>query len=70
MGKRCSEESLKIFRELADLLGTHRAIEDLTDALLNHARVVRGLSDSVLALAKQLEVEMSDLETTVVDNQS
>jgi hypothetical protein len=60
---------LKIFRELADLLGTHRAIEDLTDALLNHARVVRGLSDSVLALAKQLEAEMSDLETTVVDNQ-
>lgn len=60
---------MKIFRELADLLGTHRAIEDLTDALLNHARVVRGLSDSVLALAKQLEVEMSDLETTVVDNQ-
>ena len=38
---------MKIFRELADLLGTHRAIEDLTDALLNHARVVRGLSDSV-----------------------
>ena len=61
---------MKIFRELADLLGTHRAIEDLTDALLNHARVVRGLSDSVLALAKQLEAEMSDLETTVVDNQS
>ncbi len=60
---------MKIFRELADLLGTHRAIEDLTDALLNHARVVRGLSDSVLALAKQLEAEMSDLETTVVDNQ-
>ena len=60
---------MKIFRELADLLGTHRAIEDLTDALLNHARVVWGLSDSVLALAKQLEVEMSDLETTVVDNQ-
>jgi len=60
---------LKIFRELADLLGTHRAIEDLTDALLNHARVVRGLSDSVLALAKQLEAEMSGLETTVVDNQ-
>ena len=62
---------MKIFRELADLLGTHRAIEDLTDALLHHARVVRGLSDSVLAvLAKQLEAEMSDLETTVVDNQS
>ena len=62
---------MKIFRELADLLGTHRAIEDLPDALLNHARVVRGLSDSVLAvLAKQLEAEMSDLETTVVDNQS
>ena len=60
---------MKIFRELADLLGTHRAIEDLTDALLNHARVVRVLSDSVLALAKQLEAEMSDLETTVVDNQ-
>lgn len=60
---------MKIFRELADLLGTHRAIEDLTDALLNHARVVRGLSDSVLALAKQLEAEMSGLETTVVDNQ-
>jgi hypothetical protein len=61
---------LKIFRELADLLGTHRAIEDLKGALLNHALVARGLSNSVLAvLAKQLEAEMSDLETTVVDNQ-
>ena len=61
---------MKTFRELADLVVTHRAIETLKRSLLNHALVERGLSNSVLAVvAKELEAEMSDLETTVVDNQ-
>ena len=64
---RYYEESTTILRELADLLGTPRAIEDLTGALFNRALTANRLGDS--ALAEQLEAEMSGLKATVADNQ-
>ena len=59
---------MTILREIAELVGTPQAIEDLVLALGSRVHIAADLGDS--ALAEQLEAELSNLEEIVVENRS
>ena len=65
---RYYKESMTILREIAELVGTPQAIEDLVLALGSRVHIAADLGDS--ALAEQLEAELSNLEEIVVENRS
>ena len=59
---------MNILREIAELVGTSQAIEDLVLALGSRVHIAAELGGS--ALAEQLEAELSNLEAIVVENRS
>ena len=65
---RYYKESMTILHEIAELVGTPQAIEDLALALGSRVHIAAELGDS--ALAEHLEAELSNLEEIVVENRS
>ena len=57
---------MTILHEIAELVGTSQAIEDLALALGSRVHIAAELGDS--ALAEQLEAELSNLKEIVVEN--
>lgn len=59
---------MTILREIAELVGTPQAIEDLALALGSRVHIAAELGGS--ALVEQMEAELSKLEEIVVENRS